>query len=122
VVGEVGLMIAEKDMRGKGLGRTGLLAFLKFVAVHLDEILGEYEEGEEEGLEYLRVMIGGGNSMSIRLFEGVGFRKVREELNSFGEVELRMKGLTVEHIDALLERYGISGCQEIEYHGRLGCV
>ncbi|KAH0542234.1 hypothetical protein FGG08_003356 [Glutinoglossum americanum] len=125
VVGEVELMIAEEDMRGKGLGRAGLLAFLKFVTEHLEEILKEFqggEKGEEEGLEYMRVRISEGNIKSIRLFESLGFQKIREEPNFFGEVELRTRGLTVARVDALLERYSIAGYQEIEYRGRLGSV
>ncbi|KAI9865917.1 MAG: hypothetical protein M1813_001884 [Trichoglossum hirsutum] len=126
VVGEVELMIAEKAVRGKGLGRAGLLAFLRFVAVHLEEILREYHGGvkskEERGLEYARARISEGNSRSIGLFESVGFQKVSEEPNFFGEVELRMAGLTVGRIDALLERHGVLGYQETEYRGRSGSV
>jgi L-amino acid N-acyltransferase YncA len=44
----------------------------------------------ESRLEYLRVKISSGNARSIRLFESVGFQKVSEAPNYFGEVELRM--------------------------------
>ncbi|KAI9775314.1 MAG: hypothetical protein M1839_001298 [Geoglossum umbratile] len=124
VVGELELMIAEKSMRGKGLGRAGLLAFLKFVVLHLEGILQEFNsrpggENKQGGLEYLRVKIGEGNVGSIALFESLGFRRVGEEANIFGEVELRIVGLVGKGggIDGLLERYGVMGYREVRYCG-----
>ena len=119
IVGELELMIAEQRMRGKGLGRAGLLAFLKFITSHQEEILEEYNKhggGSKGGLlEYLRVRIGEGNRGSIGLFESLGFRKVREEANYFGEVELRIVALVGDVVDGLMERYGVLGYREAEY-------
>ncbi|KAI9767595.1 MAG: hypothetical protein M1840_005632 [Geoglossum simile] len=123
VVGEVELMIAEKRMRGKGLGRASLLAFLKFITLHQEEILGEYkkhgDENERGVLAYLRAKIGEGNMESIGLFESLGFRKVGEEANYFGEVELRIVGLVGEVVDGLMERHGVLGYREVGYYGGL---
>jgi GNAT superfamily N-acetyltransferase len=123
VVGELELMIAEQRMRGKGLGRASLLAFLKFIILHQEDILEEYSKhggGNKTGtLEHLRVRIGEGNKGSIGLFESLGFRKVREEANYFGEVELRIMGLVGEVVDGLMEKYRVLGYREVEYRGEV---
>ncbi|KAA8575267.1 hypothetical protein EYC84_004451 [Monilinia fructicola] len=84
-IGEVEIMIAEAGARGKGLGRSAVLAFMEYLRRHLEGILAEYraglEGGKKEGkmkLLQLRVKIGGKNLPSIALFESVGFVKVGE--------------------------------------------
>lgn len=94
VIGEVEIMIAAKTQQGKGLGREILLTFMWYILTSLNSIMDEYHRSHGQGMEasklkYLRVKIGKGNARSIRLFESVGFRKVAEEPNYFGELELR---------------------------------
>lgn len=94
LIGEIEIMIAKKTLHGKGFGKTILLTFLWYIITYLDKITNEYHAshgGDNAGsqLKYLRVKIDAGNTRSIKLFESVGFRKVGEEPNYFGELELR---------------------------------
>ena len=128
-IGEIELMIAPKAFWRQGYGRASLLAFLNFVQRHLDGILEEYrlgmgqrengeahDEGGEMRLLQLRVKIGSKNEKSIKLFQSVGFLKVGEGENYFGEVELVFEGfLGKERMDGLLEKWGIINYEELEY-------
>ncbi|KAF2015925.1 N-acetyltransferase [Aaosphaeria arxii CBS 175.79] len=94
VVGEVEIMIARNDLQGKGLGKTILNTFMWYMLSSMDEIRQEWQarhgvSGKTSNLAYLRVKIDASNTRSIRLFESVGFSKIREEPNYFGELELR---------------------------------
>ncbi|KAH7131959.1 GNAT domain-containing protein [Dendryphion nanum] len=94
LVGEIEIMIARKDMQEKGFGKVILLTFLWYILLSVDEIVKEWNEhlGTKtvaSSLGYLRVKIGSENTRSIRLFEGVGFKKMSETPNYFGELELR---------------------------------
>jgi ribosomal protein S18 acetylase RimI-like enzyme len=96
VIGEIEIMIARKTNQGQGLGKAVLLSFVWYVVSNLGSLMEEYHAshgvgGSQAGshLEYLRVKIDGNNTRSIKLFEGVGFRKVSETPNYFGELELR---------------------------------
>ncbi|KAI9648781.1 hypothetical protein NHQ30_003421 [Ciborinia camelliae] len=60
----------------------------------------------------LRVKIGGKNISSIRLFESIGFVKVGEGENYFGEVELVFGGW---HEEGLMRRFGVKGYRECVY-------
>jgi len=97
VIGEVEIMIARKDLQGNGYGRAVLLAFLWYIFMSLDGILREYSKrssGNAAGqalLRYLRVKIDAENTRSIRLFESVGFSKLSQTPNYFGEIEMRLK-------------------------------
>jgi len=93
---EVDIMIAEREQRGKGLGRAVVLGFLQYVSRHLAGIMGEYAEdkGMERapGLKRVMAKINKGNGQSIGLFTSLGF--VQEgEVNYFGEVKLVLGGL-----------------------------
>ncbi|KAF2832062.1 hypothetical protein CC86DRAFT_442459 [Ophiobolus disseminans] len=94
IIGELEIMIASKSARGKGLAHETLLAFLSYITIHLPAILEEYRAGSDERseryLKYLRVKIDQHNGKSIALFERVGFSKVGEKANYFGEVEMRV--------------------------------
>lgn len=94
VVGEVEIMVARKDHQGKGLGKEILLTFLWYIISSLDQITSEYHQSHRgdkvaSRFKYLRVKIDENNSRSIGLFEGVGFEKLSEKPNFFGELELR---------------------------------
>ncbi|KAF1998101.1 N-acetyltransferase 9 [Amniculicola lignicola CBS 123094] len=94
VIGEVEIMIARKEAQGVGLGKETLLAFLWYIISSFSTINSEFHSTNGNGkpgsyLKYLRVKIGEGNAGSLRLFESVGFKKVEEKPNYFGEMELR---------------------------------
>lgn len=141
VVGEIELMIAEKVKQGKGYGRAGLVCFLKYIADHEVEImkgfvsslssaagvaaandngrrdetkLGKVVVGEGK-LAYLSAKIGAGNARSLGLFLSLGFTKVSDEPNVFGEVELRREGLGRDEGEQLLRRCGVEEYMEVGY-------
>lgn len=94
VLGEVEIMIARKALQGKGFGKTVLLTFMWYILSSVDKIVQEYHStnGNNKAnsqLKYLRVKIDAENVRSIKLFEGVGFKKMSEKPNYFGELELR---------------------------------
>ncbi|KAF2499663.1 hypothetical protein BU16DRAFT_524122 [Lophium mytilinum] len=113
IIGEIEIMIARKELQGSGYGKAVLLAFLAYIVSNIPAIVGEYSKGHgTEGgkgtgsgldLRYLRVKIDGENARSIRLFESVGFKKVSETVNYFGELELRwdLQGQNVLEIEGL---------------------
>lgn len=131
IVGEVELMIAEKQNQRKGFGRASLLTFMRYIVDHEAEILDEYMNGgnvttaassesvarvpKPWRLSCLSVKIGQGNGRSLALFEGLGFRKVAEEPNFFGEFELRRTDLDRKGIDESLAKFGIGGYVELPY-------
>ena len=92
LVGEIELMIAKPEKRRKGYGRAALRAFLTYIYEHIDEIRTMY--GSNHPLEYLRVKIDQDNKASISLFECLGFRRLEDPPNHFGEVQLRLHGIT----------------------------
>ncbi|KAL2808591.1 GNAT domain-containing protein [Aspergillus granulosus] len=135
IIGEIELMIAEKKDQRRGFGKAALLTFLRYVVAHEGAILGEFvsrdeaakrgfgtagREGEGRGvkLEALSVKIGQKNERSLALFEGVGFGKVAEEPNYFGEWELRRTGLDLKAVEGELEGAGVEGYVEVEYGRR----
>lgn len=109
IVGEVEIMIANKNLHGQGYGYEVLRAFLWYFAVNIREILMEYGRGQQLSgsdvqWKYLRVKVDKDNIRSIRLFERAGFQKVSEEPNYFGEVELRTEpGHAMSRIDGALD-------------------
>ena len=131
-IGELELMIAPTVFRRQGYGRAALLAFLNYVQRHLGEVLDEYRvgleqkenggsggSGEKMRLLQLRVKIGSKNDKSIKLFQSVGFVKVGEGENYFGEVELVFEGfLGKQRMDRLLEKWSIVDYEELHYYRR----
>ncbi|CAL00714.1 uncharacterized protein An04g02270 [Aspergillus niger] len=123
IIGEIELMIAEKNNQRKGFGKAALNTFLRYIVDHEAEILDEFVSRDEtaatalKGMEAvlkfacLSVKIGQANERSLALFEGAMFRKVAEEPNYFGEFELRREreALGREMVDVSLERAGVSG-------------
>ena len=112
-------MIAPTPRRRQGYGRATVLTFLHYIQTHLPEILAEYrtEEGVEQmSLLQLKVKIGSKNEKSIRLFESIGFIKVAEGPNYFGEFELVFEGfLGEERTRSLMRKYGIERYREMKY-------
>jgi RimJ/RimL family protein N-acetyltransferase len=95
-VGEVDIMIAGQQHRGKGLGRAVVQAFLQYISRHLDGIMQEYAEDKDmptpPKLKLLMAKINQGNAKSIALFKSLGFEQ-EGEVNYFGEVKLVLRHL-----------------------------
>ncbi len=95
-VGEVDIMIAGQQHRGKGMGRAVVHTLLQYIARNLDGILDEYaqDKGVQEApkLKLLMAKIDEGNSKSIALFKSLGFEQ-EGQVNYFGEVKLVLRGL-----------------------------
>lgn len=99
IIGELEIMLAHKTARGQGLAQEVLRAFMWYIITSLTSILEEYRAGSDAGkcdLKYLRVKIDQHNVRSLALFQRLGFEKMGEEPNYFGEVELRMQ---MENVD-----------------------
>lgn len=128
IIGEVELMIAEKEKQRKGFGRASLLSFMKYVVDHETEILEEFLPSEPDSLAKIKkpwklsclsVKIGQTNDRSLALFESLLFQKVTAESNYFGEFELRRTALDPGSIDDSLARFGINGFTEVQYRWQL---
>ncbi|CRG88019.1 hypothetical protein PISL3812_05044 [Talaromyces islandicus] len=121
VVGELELMIAEKQNQGKGFGRAALLAFLRYILARQDGIVDEFLHAEnkhtpnKKEISYLSVKIGQTNTRSIALFESLGFTKVTLEPNYFGEFELRRADLDTANLEQMLNRFAVTGYEELKY-------
>lgn len=126
-IGELELMIAPTQARRRGYGRATLLTFLMYLQKHLDGILEEYgaslkQDSEGPGTDgkmrllQLRVKIGSKNEKSINLFTSLGFLKVSEGENYFGEIELMFEGFLGEgKVEGLFKKWGIKGYEELRY-------
>lgn len=90
VIGEIEIMIATPEARGKGYGKAILLTFLWYIITNTSAILLEYSKKGNASLKFLRVKIDAENGKSINLFEKVGFTKISPKPNYFNEVELRL--------------------------------
>ena len=108
-VGEIEIMIASKVHQGKGLGRDILLTFMWYILQSYSDIMEECNSGADgktdHQMKYLRVKIDQENLRSIKLFESVGFRKVSQSPNYFGELELRwnISSSSMNEIEAKME-------------------
>lgn len=105
-IGEVDIMIASAEHRGKGLGRAVVGGFLQFIYRNLEGILEEYYDGEQQQgsvakgsevvkqprLKMLMAKINKDNVKSIALFKALGFEQ-EGEVNYFGEVKLVLRDL-----------------------------
>ncbi|KAK7755149.1 hypothetical protein SLS62_002964 [Diatrype stigma] len=106
--GEVDIMIADHDHRGKGLGISAVSALLGFMRRHLPPILAEYGKAQEDGgqhgreggvgarhrryeLKDLVAKINASNAGSIALFTRLGFKQ-KGKVNYFGEIEMVLEG------------------------------
>ncbi|WDK12518.1 acetyltransferase [Colletotrichum graminicola] len=93
-VGEVDVMIASKDHRGKGIGHAAVTALLTYVHRNKERIIAEYVEGEGKSgegkmpeLKGLMVKIKEKNAASIALFRRLGFVQ-KGVANYFGEIKM----------------------------------
>lgn len=98
-------MIADKISQRKGHGKTSLRTFLDYILEHWSLIGREFSSSSASSssdsstsfsaavvapqLAYLRVKVHETNVGSFRLFESVGFQRVSETANYFGEIEMR---------------------------------
>lgn len=124
IIGEVELMIAEKQHQRHGYGRAALLTFLRYIALHRREIAADFlhrevssDDNADNGrdIDCLSVKIGQTNHRSLALFESTGFVKVSDTPNYFGEFELRLEKFERGHIEELCEKYRITTYEEIQY-------
>ncbi|KAL2128897.1 hypothetical protein VTI74DRAFT_8492 [Chaetomium olivicolor] len=95
-VGEVDIMIANEQHRGKGMGRGVVQAFLQYISQHVDGIMREYADDKDmptpPKLKLLMAKINQWNAKSIALFKSLGFEQ-EGEVNYFGEVKLVLRNL-----------------------------
>lgn len=118
-VGEVDIMVAGENDRGKGLGTAAVTAFLHYIWSNLDAILAEYvsqqqqeaEGGEQQqaGLELKLLMakIKATNAGSIALFKRLGFEQ-EGDVNYFGEIKMVLK-----EFEGIAR--GVDGYRVVEY-------
>lgn len=102
----------EQDGRGDGIPAQKSDVALVDEADRSVESRGKVARNRK--FDYFSVKIGKENERSIRLFETLGFRKVREEANWFGEFELRLRGLGLrrEGVGGMLEQLGLESVRE----------
>lgn len=95
-VGEVDIMIADQQHRGRGLGRAVMQTFLKYISRNLGGIMHEYTQDKDiqtpPQLKLFMAKINQGNTKSIALFKSLGFKQ-EGEVNYFGEVKLVLRDL-----------------------------
>ncbi|KAL4878444.1 GNAT domain-containing protein [Aspergillus karnatakaensis] len=123
IIGEIELMIAEKKDQRRGFGKAALLSFLRYVAGNEQEIVREFLKGEGDGkgklkerkFDALSVKIGEKNERSLKLFGSVGFEKVGESPNYFGEWELRRTRFDVEGVEQEMEGAVVQEYREVVY-------
>lgn len=130
IIGEIELMIAEKVNQRQGFGKAATLVFLRYILDRQQEILTEFiQRGVERDMREkvqkaitgdltftcLSVKIGNTNVRSLALFEGLGFQKVSQQPNFFGEFELRRTDLECSGIDKSLQLSGVERYSEVLY-------
>lgn len=132
IIGEIELMVAEKTNHRRGFGRAALICFLRYIAEHEADILGEFvpstfttsgqkmkirEKQQDWRFSHLSVKIGHENTRSLALFESSGFQKVTGQPNVFGELEMTRPrtDLGIEGLKGDLEKAGINGYVEMDY-------
>lgn len=94
-VGEVDVMIASREDRGRGLGRAAVSTFLYYIWSNRDAILDEYQSAGSAGrprreLKLLMAKIKATNAPSIALFKSLGFEQ-KGDVNYFGEVKMVLR-------------------------------
>lgn len=120
VVAELEIMIAEPDQQRQGHGRAALLLFLRYVIEHQSSIMLEFNSSRQwsspiDSINYFSVKIGEANSRSMRLFESLGFTKISDAANYFGEYELRHYMLNLDCVQELLAKHNVKDYAEVQY-------
>lgn len=100
--GEIDVMIAGQQHRGKGTGEAAVRTILAYIQKNLTGILDEYAQGEKLNkdkiqLAGLMAKIKEDNTGSRGLFNKLGFRQ-EGEANYFGEVKMVMSWEEVEGV------------------------
>ncbi|QYS94689.1 N-acetyltransferase domain-containing protein [Trichoderma simmonsii] len=103
LTGEVDVMIANTQHRGKGVGEAAVRSILSYIRRNLPEILKEYAQGEKLDVEKVQLVglmakIKQENTGSRALFKKLGFRQ-EGEANYFGEVKMVMGWEASERVD-----------------------
>lgn len=119
-IGELELMIAEKDQQRQGFGRAALLSFLAYVTHFQESLIGEFSKTGDAFIytpkfAYLGAKIGKDNHRSLALFESLGFKKTKLEANYWGEYELRHDALTRVGVEKMMVDYGVHHYAELDY-------
>lgn len=91
-VGEIDIMIASQNHRGKGLGKAAVSTFLHYIWSNRAAILREYQTEAQPELKFLMAKIKATNAHSIALFRSLGFEQ-EGDVNYFGEVKLVLHDL-----------------------------
>ncbi|OPB37245.1 hypothetical protein A0O28_0041570 [Trichoderma guizhouense] len=94
LIGEVDVMIANTQHRGKGVGEAAVRSILAYIRRNLPGILREYAQGEKLNVEKVQLVglmakIKQENTGSRALFKKLGFKQ-EGEANYFGEVKMVM--------------------------------
>ena len=125
LAGEIELMIAQKQNQRQGIGRAALLVFLRYILEHEDDILKEYFGASRaiaptSHFHYFRAKINETNVRSITLFENIGFKKIEESPDFFGEFELRAQRHTLAEVVGQMEERSIRDYLEAPYPDEAG--
>ncbi|KAM0252795.1 hypothetical protein ACHAQJ_007583 [Trichoderma viride] len=101
--GEIDVMIAGKQHRGKGTGEAAVRAILAYIRKNITAILEEYAQGENLDKDKIQLVglmakIKEDNTGSRGLFKKLGFRQ-EGEANYFGEVKMVMDWEGAEDVD-----------------------
>ncbi|EPS43066.1 hypothetical protein H072_2942 [Dactylellina haptotyla CBS 200.50] len=121
MVGEVELMIARPEFQGRGLGKLAVIIFILYVLQHQGDILSQDSSRNLKGksFKHLRVKIGKENTRSLELFQKLGFVKLTEEPNVFGEFELRLKIEPLEgvqeNLEVMMRDSGVEWMEEVGF-------
>lgn len=91
-VGEIDIMIASGNDRGKGLGKAAVPTFMHYIWSNRAAILREYQPAAPPELKFLMAKIKATNTHSIALFKSIGFEQ-EGHVNYFGEVKLVLQNL-----------------------------
>lgn len=91
-VGEIDIMIASQEDRGRGLGKAAVSTFMHYIWSNRAAILREYQAAAQPELKSLMAKIKATNAQSIALFKSLGFEQ-EGDVNYFGEVKLVLQDL-----------------------------
>lgn len=91
-VGEIDIMVASQNDRGKGLGKAAVSTFMHYIWSNRAAILREYQAAAQPELKFLMAKIKATNAHSIALFKSLGFEQ-EGDVNYFGEVKLVLQDL-----------------------------